>query len=30
VKVDLAFGETSAATVEHRLRRWVGSIPRSS
>ena len=30
VKVDLAFGETAAATVELRLRRWVGSIPRSS
>jgi hypothetical protein len=27
VKVDLAFGETPAATVEQRLRRWVGSIP---
>ena len=27
IKVDLAFGETSAATVEQRLRRWVGSIP---
>jgi sporulation protein YlmC with PRC-barrel domain len=27
VKVDLAFGETSAATVEQRLRRWIGSIP---
>jgi sporulation protein YlmC with PRC-barrel domain len=30
VKVDLAFGETAAATIEQRLRRWVGSIPRSS
>ncbi len=30
VKVDVAFGETSAATVEQRLRRWVGSIPGSS
>ena len=30
VKVDLAFGETATATVEQRLRRWVGSIPRSS
>ena len=30
VKVDLAFGETSAATVEQRLRRWVSAIPRSS
>ena len=29
-KVDVAFGETAAATVEQRLRRWVGSIPRSS
>jgi sporulation protein YlmC with PRC-barrel domain len=30
VKVDAAFGETPAATVEQRLRRWVASIPRSS
>jgi sporulation protein YlmC with PRC-barrel domain len=30
VKVDLAFGETSAATVEQRLRRWIRSIPGSS
>jgi sporulation protein YlmC with PRC-barrel domain len=30
VKVDRAFGETSAATVEQRLRRWVGGIPGSS
>jgi sporulation protein YlmC with PRC-barrel domain len=30
VKVDLAFGETAAATVEQRLRRWVASLPRSS
>ncbi len=30
VKVDLAFGETAAATVEQRLRRWVSSLPRSS
>jgi hypothetical protein len=30
VKLDLAFGETPAATVEQRLRRWVGSIPGSS
>jgi hypothetical protein len=30
VKVDVAFGETSAATVEQRLRRWVRSIPGSS
>lgn len=30
VKVDLAFGETAAATVEQRLRRWVGSLPLSS
>src|SRR5215212_9904964 len=29
VKVDLAFSETSAATVEQRLRRWVSSIPGS-
>jgi hypothetical protein len=30
VKVDVAFGETSAATIEQRLRRWVAAIPRSS
>lgn len=30
VKVNLAFGETAAATVEQRLRRWVSSIPGSS
>ncbi|PYR88814.1 MAG: hypothetical protein DMF84_26860 [Acidobacteria bacterium] len=30
VKVDLAFGETAAATIEQRLRRWISSIPRSS
>jgi hypothetical protein len=30
VKVDLVFGETAAATVERRLRRWVSSIPGSS
>src|SRR5215210_186998 len=30
VKVDLAFGETPAATIEQRLRRWVASIPGSS
>jgi sporulation protein YlmC with PRC-barrel domain len=30
VKVDLAFGDTAAATVEQRLRRLVGSIPGSS
>ena len=29
VKVDLAFGETGAATVEQRLRRWIASIPGS-
>ena len=29
VKVDLAFGETAAAAVEQRLRRWVSSIPGS-
>jgi hypothetical protein len=27
VKVDLAFGETAAGTVEQRLRRWISSIP---
>src|SRR3954451_8124258 len=30
VRVDLAFGQTAAATVEQRLRRWVGSLPLSS
>jgi sporulation protein YlmC with PRC-barrel domain len=30
VKVDLAAGETSAATLEHWLRTWLGSIPGSS
>jgi hypothetical protein len=30
VSVDRAFGETAAATVEQRLRRWVGSLPGSS
>lgn len=30
VKVDLAFGDTAVATIEQRLRRWIGSIPRSS
>ena len=30
VKVDVAFGETPAATVELWLRRWVSRIPRSS
>jgi hypothetical protein len=28
--VDLAFGETAAAAIEQRLRRWVGAIPGSS
>jgi sporulation protein YlmC with PRC-barrel domain len=30
IKVDRAVGETAAATFEHRLRRWIGSIPGSS
>ncbi len=30
IKVDVAFGETAAATVEQRLRRWIGGIPGSS
>lgn len=30
VKVDRAVGETSAATVERRLRRWIGRIPGAS
>jgi len=30
IKVDVAFGETAAATIEQRLRRWISAIPRSS
>jgi sporulation protein YlmC with PRC-barrel domain len=30
VKVDLAVGETAAATLEQRLRAWIGSMPGSS
>jgi sporulation protein YlmC with PRC-barrel domain len=30
IKIDAAFGETPAATIEQRLRRWVGAIPGSS
>jgi hypothetical protein len=30
VKVNVAFGETAAADVEQRLRRWVAAIPGSS
>lgn len=30
VAVDLAIGESGAASVEHRLRRWVSALPRSS
>jgi len=30
IRADVAVGETSAATVEQRLRRWVGAIPGSS
>jgi sporulation protein YlmC with PRC-barrel domain len=30
VKIDVAFAETPAATIEQRLRRWVASLPRSS
>jgi sporulation protein YlmC with PRC-barrel domain len=30
IMIDAAFGETPAATIEQRLRRWVASIPRSS
>jgi hypothetical protein len=30
IKVDRAFGETVAATVEQRLRAWVGALPGSS
>jgi sporulation protein YlmC with PRC-barrel domain len=29
IRVDLAVGETSAATVEQRLGAWIGSIPGS-
>jgi sporulation protein YlmC with PRC-barrel domain len=30
IKIDVAFGETPAATIEQRLRRWVASLPGSS
>jgi sporulation protein YlmC with PRC-barrel domain len=30
IKIDVAFGETPAATIEQRLRRWVAAIPFSS
>ena len=30
VKVDRAFGETAAATIEQRLRAWIGRIPGAS
>jgi sporulation protein YlmC with PRC-barrel domain len=30
VKVDRAFGETPASTIERRLRSWIGSIPGAS
>jgi len=30
IKVDRAFGETVAATLERRLRAWVGALPGSS
>jgi hypothetical protein len=30
VRASVAVSETAAAAVEHRLRRWVGSLPRSS
>ena len=30
IKVDRAFGETVAATLEHRLRAWVAAVPGSS
>ena len=30
IKVDRAFGETVAATLEQRLRTWVGALPGSS
>ncbi len=30
VHVGVAIGETAAAAIEQRLRRWIGSVPRSS
>ena len=30
VHVGVAVGETAAAAIEQRLRRWIGSLPRSS
>jgi hypothetical protein len=30
VRVSVAVGKTAAAAIEHRLRRWVGMLPRSS
>ncbi|HEY9467663.1 MAG TPA: hypothetical protein VIR54_31435 [Vicinamibacterales bacterium] len=30
VRVSVAVGETAAAAIEQRLRRWIGSLPRSS
>ena len=30
VRANIAIGETAAAVVEQRLRRWVASLPRSS
>ena len=30
LRVSVAVGETAAAAIEQRLRRWVGSLPRSS
>lgn len=30
IKVDVAFGETGAANVERRLKRWMSSIPGSA
>src|SRR3954468_15062057 len=29
IKIDVAFGETPAATIEQCLRRWIAAIPRS-
>ena len=30
VRVSVAVGKTAAAAIEHRLRRWIGMLPRSS
>jgi hypothetical protein len=30
IRVDVDFDDTGASTVERKLRRWIGSLPRSS